>query len=784
MREPRWPRGTGLMMAVAVAVALTLSCTPEAPEPTTSSSSVTNRLINPEQANLLAALESRERTIADTLWTPEILAQRRGRTFDALWDAILASTHRLAVLRDFTFDELALPVWGAWEPQVHGVQIARPSGPGPRLTLPEWGAKVDPWIQSGWQLGAIEFRHYRFEPGRAGQPDRSEFYVAAELLKDLAGSRERWVIEGDLGVVWKDDEPGAPVSSLQRLDASRLVLKKRQGNPPFRLVQSEVVTPPENSHSIDPLILHDLNGDGSPEIILAARNLVYRRQPNGRYQPDALWGHPPGLISSAVIGDFDGDAADDFVVAKHEGLVLLRGTAGGEFPTAEIMAWPAPAELRHVSTMTVGDVEGDGDLDLFVAQYRVPYENGAMPTPYYDANDGYPAFLLMNDGHGRFSDGTVQAGLAAKRFRRTYSASLVDLDRDRKADLVVVSDFAGTDLYRNLGDGRFAEMTGEGIPVSRGFGMAHSLADFNADGRLDLMMMGMSSPTACRLEHLALWRESSPETRAMRSAMIHGNRLLISRLSGGFDERSAEWGVANSGWSWGCTSPDFDNDGYPDLYVANGLESRKSVEDYESQFWLHDVFIGGSAEDSTSYLYFMSKFNRTRGRGQSYGGYERNRLYLNRQGRSFLEVGGVFGLGFQEDARNVVAEDLDGDGRMDLVVTSFEPWPRREQTLRLYQSELPDTGRWIGVHLRASRAVTSVIGTEVRLRYGTGQNSVRSVVGGDGYRSQSSTTLHFGLGTESVVESLEILWPNRPALLLKNPAPNRYHTVSAPDGNE
>lgn len=81
MREPRWPRGTGLMMAVAVAVALTLSCTPEAPEPTTSSSSVTNRLINPEQANLLAALESRERTIADTLWTPEILAQRRGSDF-------------------------------------------------------------------------------------------------------------------------------------------------------------------------------------------------------------------------------------------------------------------------------------------------------------------------------------------------------------------------------------------------------------------------------------------------------------------------------------------------------------------------------------------------------------------------------------------------------------------------------------------------------------------------------------------------------------------------------
>ncbi|MCK6500655.1 MAG: CRTAC1 family protein, partial [Nitrospira sp.] len=205
------------------------------------------------------------------------------------------------------------------------------------------------------------------------------------------------------------------------------------------------------------------------------------------------------------------------------------------------------------------------------------------------------------------------------------------------------------------------------------------------------------------------------------------------------------------------------------------------AEDYESHFWLHDAFVGNSSEDSTAYLYFMSKFNRTRGRGQSYGGYERNRLYLNRAGEGFVEVGGVFGLGFQEDSRNVVAEDLDGDGRMDLVFTSFATWPENAQTLRVFESRIDAAGSWIGLRIQPSKGSPSPVGAQVRIRYGPGRTAVRTVVAGDGYRSQSSTTVHFGLGSETAVESLECVWPGGSRRLLKEPAPNRYHTVSAPE---
>src|SRR2546426_12200818 len=130
----------------------------------------------------------------------------------------------------------------------------------------------------------------------------------------------------------------------------------------------------------------------------------------------------------------------------------------------------------------------------------------ALPISYYDANDGNPAYLLLNDGHGNFTDATPAAGLEKKRRRRTYSASFVDLNDDGNLDLLVVSDFAGVDLYRNDGRGHFSDVTREWVAEPHAFGMAHALTDFNADGRLDILMIGMNSPVADRLEHLDLWR--------------------------------------------------------------------------------------------------------------------------------------------------------------------------------------------------------------------------------------------------------------------------------------
>lgn len=88
------------------------------------------------------------------------------------------------------------------------------------------------------------------------------------------------------------------------------------------------------------------------------------------------------------------------------------------------MLWQSPRDLKYPMVLSCGDADRDGDLDIFIGQYKGPYENGTLPTPFYDANDGHPFYLLRNEGSFRFADVTADSGLAARRRRRIYSAPL------------------------------------------------------------------------------------------------------------------------------------------------------------------------------------------------------------------------------------------------------------------------------------------------------------------------------------------------------------------------
>ena len=264
----------------------------------------------------------------------------------------------------------------------------------------------------------------------------------------------------------------------------------------------------------------------------------------------------------------------------------------------------------------------------------------------------------------------------------------------------------------------------------------------------------------------------------MRGRMTFGNRMYLARSESGFEQTPLGDSIARSGWSWGCSAFDFDNDGFPDIYIANGHETKQTVRDYEPEFWLHDLYVDNAVDDVTATAYFTSKFARTRGAGWSYGGYEKNRLYLNQRGGSFVEIGHLMDVALEQDSRNVVADDLDGDGRMDLLVTTFEVWPEVKQSLRVYKNTLDNAGNWIGFRFREEPG-KSPIGARVALRY-NGHCAVRQMVTGDSFRSQHANTLHFGVGEADRVDTAEIRWPNGQVLTLRQPALNRYHSIRAP----
>lgn len=728
----------------------------------------------PEEAELMKRfieIESREKQLDQTVWANERLAEQHETFFIRLWDSLRQETNRFGVLRRFPAGEIKLGAQGPSTGIAHQIQISSLAPPLHSFSGKEWETFLSEMEVAGYRLEQSEWRHAKFIPATANAPARSVIAMTLHLRNDAKTERE--IVRGNLEVEWESG-PEFPVP--RQVMAPRLEILTQPGEPAFRQVMAKTFAPQEYKIFIDPLILYDLDGDGRSEIILACKNTVYWNQGKGVFRAAPLCLNPAPDVNTGVIADFNGDGIADFLAADLEGLLLYPGTAEGKFPTAPLRSWSSPDGLQNPFVLTCGDIDGDGDLDIWMAQYKLPHRAGQMATPIYDANDGFPAFLLVNDGHGVFADKTAEAGLAKKRFRRTYSSSFVDLNEDGKFDLVVVSDFAGVDLYYNDGKGHFTDATAS-LGESHAFGMAHTIGDYNLDGKLDLFVVGMNSFTAQRLDGLKAGPPERSDYQNMRPALAFGNRLYF-RSEQGFNTGPMSESVARTGWSWGASTVDFDNDGAPDLYVVNGHISRASARDYETQFWLHDIYVGKSAPDPAVDLYYRSVSRKLYGEESSYGGYEKNRLFLNQGGKSFLEIGHLAGLASELDCRNVVADDLDGDGRMDLILTTYAVWPYTELGVQIFQNQMPDAGNWIAFSLREGGPGYSPVGAKVILSSASGKQ-VQQLVTGDSYRSQQAPVAHFGLGKGTRVEFVEIRWPNGKVERMQNPAINRLHQVRA-----
>ncbi len=726
----------------------------------------------------LKPLESRK-FLDQTVWRTETQAQMHERVFTAYWDHLRASSDKLRALDWLPFQQLHFRALGT--PTEYPLQItaAHASGAKQSFSHPALTKRLDTLAQSGLKLVSTEWHHQTFDPPRDEEPARSQ----VTFLLNLEHPQEQASISvtGILHVTWLRTPNAAP--KIDSLRAEDIEVSRRTASSGFARVASiDARDLGESPFRLHPLILYDLDRDGLSELILGGVNTVHWNRGNGQFERRPLLSHWRGEIGeSAIVADFDGDTHPDFlcITARDRIPVLFRGNALGQFSEPGRPAAQAP--IQNASVLTAGDVDADGDLDLYVTQYRRAYTGGQMPTPFFDANDGYPAYLLLNDGKGQFTDHTESAGLAAKRFRRTYSSSFVDLDHDHDLDLLVVSDFAGVDVYTNDGQGHFTDVRDEWVEQWHNFGMAHTVADFNLDGRLDFYVIGMSSTTMRRLNYMKLNRPGYEDHGTMRTVMGYGNRLYLNQGKG-FQSPAWAHSAARTGWSWGTTAFDFDNDGDEDLYVANGFISGDSTQDYCTTFWCHDIYTGNSKPNSTIATLLNASQLPIMNRSISWNGYEHNKLLVNDGETGFRNVAHLLGTALNQDCRGVASDDLNGDGRMDLLVVE-ERWEgngKKAQILHVLANALPQPGNWIGIRLENAPAGTSPIGATVRLTSAAGEQ-IRTLITGDSFYSQHAPVAHFGIGSTQEIESLEVVWPNQTRTKFERPAINRYHSIQPVD---
>ncbi len=757
-----------LMLAAGLISAAVIHAQPVSTNSTVISRSSKSTVDTLEVQELVAGREALDRT----LWQPEVEAQRHERRFTELWDNLLRCDDKFALLASFPFATLTLGAPAEQENLDLDIRRTRFGETTRELSPAEWAEMLNGYQRDGYEIVQTEWHHSKFEPPEQGRMARS--IVSAVIHVARENPPHRVALTTDLDVIWSSEADAQDTPIPDSISVTKLEILERTAPPVFREMFAENRS---TGQILMPLLVYDLDGNGLSDIVLAGVNRVLWNRGPGQFEAEPFLPERHNFYDSGVLADFTGDGHVDYVAVDLDKYPLLfEGDATGHFPTPAKRI--ADVQFGKPKSFTAGDIDADGDLDLFIANYKQPYEDGQMPTPYYDALDGFPAYLLRNDGDGTFTDVTEESGLAPKRLRRTFSSSFVDLDDDGDLDLLVVSDFAGLDLYENDGRGRFTDVSEQFGDNRYLFGMGHTFADFDLDGNLDFYAIGMSSTTARRLDDMGLRRDDKPEFTARRAAMTYGNRMFL-RDGNTFELAPFADQMARAGWAWGTSSFDFDNDGDQDVFVANGHISGKSTQDYCTTFWRHDLYAGDSQNSSVREDLFALLQMPLQEDDVSWNGYEHKALFMNEGGEGFTNVAFLLGVAFEYDGRAAVTDDLDGDGLVDLLTIEYRQQDNGdvEYILHIYQNRFEDAGNWIGVRLRESGLGFSPIGATVRVETAAGSQMTRLVTG-DSYSSQHATTVHFGLGKATEIVAIEVRWPNGVERRIEGPALNQYITMT------
>jgi hypothetical protein len=409
------------------------------------------------------------------------------------------------------------------------------------------------------------------------------------------------------------------------------------------------------------------------------------------------------------------------------------------------------------------DYDNDGFLDLYVGRYLDPRVD--IPTTFY-ARNGEPNQLYHNNGDGTFTNVTERAGVGDRGL--CLGVVWGDFDDDGRPDLYVVNDFGRKTLYRNDGDGTFTDVTVTSKSLAYGAGMSASFVDYDNDGRFDYYVTHIRSEHAwfaetptikrymlkCLTEgtwktdlplYWEIFRQSGRDFVRVFQQMASGNTLLRNKGDGTFEDVTEKTNTNPPGWFWGASFADFDNDGWQDLYVANGWVYNDKDTEIELDF-LNNV-VNSQRAYKTGRYFDPAYFGH-----QSWHGWERNRYLRNNGDGTFLELGHATGTDLILNSRGVAVADFWNRGVIDIAVAASS------DTHALLKNCIYANRNWLQVELIGQQSNRDAVGARVTL-YADGKQQNREIVLGDGYGSQNSLRQHFGLDQCTVVERLMVRWP-------------------------
>jgi hypothetical protein len=481
-----------------------------------------------------------------------------------------------------------------------------------------------------------------------------------------------------------------------------------------------------------------------------------------------------GSWSTGVsIADVNGDGWLDIYVCKsgdpkgtnrHNELYINNG----DLTFTERAAEYGLADLGLSAHASFFDYDRDGDLDCYLLN------NSFQSVTEFDikkgqreVRDSLGANKLYRNDNGHFVDVSREAGIYGSKIGFGLGVSVADVNRDGWTDIYVANDFFERDyLYINNKNGTFTESLENQVRELSLGAMGADIADINNDSYPDIFVTEMTPEGNSRLKTKALFESWDRYQMKINNGYYHQfprNVLQLNNKNGSFSEIGRLSGVSSTDWSWGALIMDMDNDGWKDIFVANGIYKDLLDRDYLDIYSDPSLMRSMIKTEEKAILKMIDMIPSVK---------VPNYAFQNNKDLTFTNKSAEWGLSTPSFSNGAAYGDLDNDGDLDLVVNNINmpPFVYRNET-----KSRPATN-FLMLLLKGTMKNTSAVGASVTLYY-DGKINYEELVPNRGFQSSVDNRLHFGLGASTHIDSLVVNWPDGLYSVVKDVAVNKFLTI-------